>query len=241
MTIGIISRNNNALASLVAQISSETTGMVEPRELRVLLQDTGQLACETGELLMRLQKTEGQSARQRTMLSKLSRDFQFVLRRFQQLAQQASQHVRQRHVNRPQGDGSAATLSDQERLYDEQVGLLEADHMQQLIHQKLEREAVARANLHILEEREQMIKQVETTVGEVNEIFGDLAGLVSEQGIVVDHISIAIEKTVAQTSMASGELRHASHNRQRERSRTCCLYVGVVLASVFILLIVSSK
>ena len=43
-----------------------------------------------------------------------------------------------------------------------------------------------------------MIKQVETTVGEVNEIFVDLAGLVSEQGENVDHISTAIEKTAAQ-------------------------------------------
>ena len=51
--IGIISRNNSVLASLIAQMDSENTD--EPGELRILLQDTSALARETGEQLLRMQ------------------------------------------------------------------------------------------------------------------------------------------------------------------------------------------
>ena len=41
----------------------------------------------------------------------------------------------------------------------------------------------------------QIISQVETTLGEVGEIFTELAGLVNEQSANIDHISSAIENT----------------------------------------------
>lgn len=88
--IGIISRNNGVLAGM--QASGD-----DARELRTLLQDTGALARETSERLMSLQRGQhasGMPARQRTMLNKLNKDFEFVLRKFQSLAQSSasSQH-----------------------------------------------------------------------------------------------------------------------------------------------------
>ena len=201
-TIGIISRNNNALASLVAQMSADAA--FEPRDLRILLQDTGELAHETGERLMTLQKSDALSARQRTMLNKLNKDFQFVLRRFQQLAQQASQHARRRQVERRHAGNHQGTFSDrnEEPLYDEQHGLLEAERVQHEAQVKMQRETAAEVSLQTVEERERMIKQVERTVGEVNEIFADLAGLVSEQATHIDRISTNIENTASQARAA---------------------------------------
>ncbi|KOO33503.1 putative Syntaxin7A [Chrysochromulina tobinii] len=96
--IGIMSRNNSVLSSMLSHLTAgdEPT---EPRELRVLLQDTGLIARETGELLLSLQQSVGQESgpsadRQRSMLNKLNKDFQFVLKRFQQLAEQSAQHAR---------------------------------------------------------------------------------------------------------------------------------------------------
>ncbi|KAL3913420.1 MAG: hypothetical protein SGPRY_007983 [Prymnesium sp.] len=218
-TIGIISRNNTALASLIAQLSADSSSQLEPRELRLLLHDTSQLARETGQRLMNLQKAEGQPARERTMLNKLSKDFQFVLRRFQQLAQQVSHHSRRRPLDR-RGEGDGV---EDDPVYDEQHGLLEAERVQQETQLKLQREAAARADLHILGEREKMIKQVETTVGEVNEIFVDLAGLVSEQGAHIDHISTAIEKTAVQASAPhSRPSIHLESGTHFDPSRSAC-------------------
>ena len=66
---------------------------MDARELRVLLQDTGVIARETGELLLSLQRDA--TPRQRTMLAKLNKDFQSVLHRFQQLAEQSARHAQQ--------------------------------------------------------------------------------------------------------------------------------------------------
>lgn len=236
-SIGIISRNNNALASMVAQMSADASTDIEPRDLSMLLQDTGQLARETGQRLVSLQRTDALPARQRTMHGKLNKDFQFVLRRFQQLAQQASQNARRRQQDRRHGGGaSTSELQADEPVYDERQGLMEAERVQQEVQEQLQRERVARANMESMAERERMIKQVETTVGEVNEIFVDLAGLVQEQGTHIDHISTAIEKTSHETTRANVELRSASNYKSKMRSRTCCLYLAVVLGGFIVLL-----
>lgn len=94
--IGIISRNNGVLAGM--QASGD-----DARELRTLLQDTGALARETSERLMSLQRGQhasGMPARQRTMLNKLNKDFEFVLRRFQKLAQSSASSQRRPANNR---------------------------------------------------------------------------------------------------------------------------------------------
>ena len=80
--------------------------------------------------------------------------------------------------------------------------------------------------------------QVATTVGEVREIFTELATLVSEQGTHIDQISSAIENTAHQASRAAGELQVASRYASRNRSRLCCCYLsGVVMAVVLLLLL----
>ena len=94
--VGILSRNNGALASMLSLLNAGEMPS-EPKELRILLQDTGHLARETGELLLRLQQecalNEAGSGREQVALGKLSRDFQLVLRRFQQLAEDSAQHA----------------------------------------------------------------------------------------------------------------------------------------------------
>ena len=74
-----------------------------------------------------------------------------------------------------------------------------------------------------------MISQVEQTVGEVNEIFKDLAGLVSEQSEHIEHISSSIENTVSQAARAKEQLRLASLAKGRLRSLHCWLGLIVVL------------
>lgn len=106
--IGIISRNNGVLAGL--QASGD-----EARELRTLLQDTGALARETSEQLMSLQRGQhasGMPARQRTMLNKLNKDFEFVLRRFQQLAQSSASSQQRRPASNRRAAAPAASSQD---------------------------------------------------------------------------------------------------------------------------------
>ncbi|CAL5330363.1 unnamed protein product [Camellia sinensis] len=58
-------------------------------------------------------------------------------------------------------------------------------------------------NEYIIEEREQGIEEIQQQIGEVNEIFKDLAVLVHEQGVMIDDISSNIESSHAGTAQAT--------------------------------------
>ena len=89
----------------------------------------------------------------------------------------------------------------------------------------------------MLAEREQIISQVETTLGEVGEIFAELGQLVNEQQSNIDHISSAIENTAVQASRAADELWTASKYQHRGRSRTCLCVAGLAVGLVLFLVV----
>lgn len=240
--IGIISRNNGVLAGMISQND-------EARELRTLLRDTSSLAKETSDQLLALQRGQhanGMPARQRTMLNKLNKDFEFVLRRFQQLAQSSASQQRKPASRRPAGTmatGSHDSLQGEEPppAKAERRGLLDADREEQEAarQQMQEQIQVARATQESVRERERAIQQIETTVSEVNEIFVDLGKLVSGQTAQIETISSNVENTVVQTVRAREELHHASRAKSRTRSRVCCLMLAAILAAVLFIMIMS--
>jgi syntaxin 7 len=241
--IGIISRNNGVLAGM--QASGD-----DARELRTLLQDTGALARETSERLMSLQRGQhasGMPARQRTMLNKLNKDFEFVLRRFQKLAQSSANSQRRpansRRAAAPaSAQGTLPSGSDDDpSASSERRGLLaaEQEEEEQARRQRLEQIQVARATQENVVERERAIKQIETTVSEVNEIFIDLGKLVAGQTEQINTISSAIENTVAQTVRAREELQLASRSKSRLRSRLCCLMLGSIIAGLLLVIVMN--
>ncbi len=266
--IGIISRNNSVLSSMLSHLTAgdEPT---EPRELRVLLQDTGLIARETGELLLSLQQGVGHETgagadRQRSMLNKLNKDFQFVLRRFQQLAEQSAQHARLEDLEAARrsngaasnggaaggtGGGSAGCIAgasgtlpgpeDDDDPSAERNPLLSSDDgpLGQQQQQQQQQRQSALATAEAMAERERMISQVESTVVEVKEIFSELASIVSDQTEKIEHISSAIENTADKARAATDELREASRYQAQARKRKCCLYAAG-LAGLTVLLMV---
>eukprot|EP01018_Ginkgo_biloba_P013285 Gb_21907 [translate_table: standard] len=76
--------------------------------------------------------------------------------------------------------------------------------------QQLDNEVVF--NEAIIEEREQGIKEIQEQIGEVNDIFKDLAVLVYEQGVIIDDIDSNIESSHAATVQAKTQLVKASKN-----------------------------
>ena len=91
----------------------------------------------------------------------------------------------------------------------------------------------------VVVERERAIKQIETTVSEVNEIFIDLGKLVAGQTEQINTISSAIENTVEQTVRAREELQLASRSKSRLRSRICCLMLGSIIAGLLLVIVMN--
>ncbi|XP_069701712.1 syntaxin-12 isoform X2 [Periplaneta americana] len=93
-------------------------------------------------------------------------------------------------------------------------------------------------NLQMLEEQEQAIRQLESDISDVNQIFKELGAMVHEQGEVIDSIEASVEKTEVFVNEGTGQLRQAS-NYQTGRRKKKALMLGIagVICAVILLII----
>lgn len=90
---------------------------------------------------------------------------------------------------------------------------------------------------NLIIEREGEIRQIEQSVGELNELFRDVAHIVREQGEVLDVIDHNVENTLTDTRGADVELRSASRYQKSARNKACCLLL--ILAIVLIIVVLA--
>lgn len=87
-------------------------------------------------------------------------------------------------------------------------------------------------------ERESEIRNIEQSVGELNELFRDVAHIVHEQGGQLDTISGNVQNVATDTQHADRELRSASRYQKSARGKACCLLVILAIVLVIIILAV---
>ncbi|KAK9811271.1 hypothetical protein WJX72_000992 [[Myrmecia] bisecta] len=94
-------------------------------------------------------------------------------------------------------------------------------------------------NEALIDERDQGIAEISQQITEVQEIFGDLAVLVNDQGEMLDDIEANISRVEGRTRDAGVELVKAERSQRKARTRMCCmlLAVGAVLAVLMIILL----
>ncbi|KAF3639852.1 Syntaxin-21 [Capsicum annuum] len=168
---------------------------------------------------------------------KLAKDFQSVLKKFQKAQQLEAQReaaytpfISQEIISSgsPELPISSSTSPDSGSIF------LESKR-QDII--QLEHEIVL--NGAIIEEREQGIIEIQQQIGELNEMFKDLALLVHEQGTMLDDISSNIESSHDATAQAAKQLNKASKIQQCNSSMSCLLLVifGVILLIIIVLVL----
>lgn len=88
-------------------------------------------------------------------------------------------------------------------------------------------------------ERETEIRNIEQSVGELNELFRDVAHIVTEQGGQLDIISENVQNVTQDTRGANVELRSASRYQKNARNRACCVFVilAVILAIIVLAIV----
>jgi hypothetical protein len=87
-------------------------------------------------------------------------------------------------------------------------------------------------------EREAEIRNIEQSVGELNELFRDVAHIVHEQGGQLDIISENVENVTTDTRGANVELRSASRYQKNARSKMCCLLI--ILAVILTIIVLAA-
>ncbi|KAJ9132916.1 hypothetical protein P3X46_033734 [Hevea brasiliensis] len=168
--------------------------------------------------------------------AKLARDFQTTLQEFQKVQKLASERESTYSPSLPASSLTAASGSGEyvapSMDQDTQPFLMEQKRQEVLL---LDNEIAF--NEAIIDEREQGIREIQEQIGQVNDIFKDLAVLVHEQGVVIDDIHSNIESSAAATNQAKVQLARASKS-VKSRSSWCWWLLGIfVLAVVIVLLI----
>ncbi|KAK4769542.1 hypothetical protein SAY86_027692 [Trapa natans] len=168
--------------------------------------------------------------------AKLAKDFQAVLKEFQKAQRLAAE--RETAYALPQAALPSSYSSNEldissDKTPEKQALLVESQRQEVLL---LDNEIVF--NEAIIEEREQGIQEIQQQIGEVNDIFKDLAVLVHEQGTMIDDIGTHIENSHAATAQANSNLVKAAKTQRSNSSLACLLLVifGVVLLIVIIVL-----
>ncbi|GKU95793.1 hypothetical protein SLEP1_g9110 [Rubroshorea leprosula] len=215
-------------------------------ELREKLRKTrlhiGQLVKDTSAKLKQASETDHQanvSASKKVTDAKLAKDFQAVLKEFQKAQRLAAERETAYTPFVPQAVASSSYEASEVDVSSDKTGeqralLVESRRQEVLL---LDNEIAF--NDAIIEEREQGIQEIQQQIGEVNEIFKDLAVLVHEQGAMIDDIGSHIENSQAATAQGKSQLAKAAKTQRSNSSLACLLLVifGVVLLIVIIVLV----
>ncbi|XP_053309422.1 syntaxin-16 isoform X2 [Spea bombifrons] len=97
--------------------------------------------------------------------------------------------------------------------------------------------ALVEQNTMVVEEREREIRQVVQSISDLNEIFRELAGMVVEQGTVLDRIDYNVEQSCIKTEEGLKQLQKAEQYQKKNRKMLAILILFVVLLVLIVVLI----
>ena len=228
--LSTLTSNITSLARQVSLLGTKReTDRVRER-VQNLVEETGTGFKDVGEGLKKAGQWPDLNAHQKYTQGKLSADFRASLGEFQLLSRRALEKQRESKAAL-EAEGESATSPSQ-------TGGQQSQHLVEAPQLANQSEVDFQESLII--ERESEIRNIEQSVGELNELFRDVATMVHDQGAMVDSIEQNVEGVAEDTRGADRELRSASNYQKRARSKACCLMlilavvlVVVVLAGVY--------
>lgn len=220
-----ISRLSNQVALLGTR---RETDRVRER-VQDLLSETGDGFKDVGEGLKKVQAWHDLGPSQKYTQGKLNQEFKASLSEFQGLQRQALEKQR-----------ASATAA---RTALETEGGPQSPDQHQKQQQQLQAQQPRLADQSevdfqesLIIERESEIRNIEQSVGELNELFRDVAHMVHEQGQSLDIISDNVTQTRDDTQNADQQLRTASRHQKSARGKACCLLLILVIVLTVVIL-----
>ncbi|TIA97182.1 hypothetical protein E3P94_02941 [Wallemia ichthyophaga] len=170
----------------------------------------------------------------RNTQSKISRDFSGALQSFQRMQKDAAERTKlstEKELSR-RVEGAAQPAQPDEVLYNHQdiyQGELQEEQQQQQeqhqqqIHPRRITEAEMAYQDGLIEERDHEIRDIETGIHELNDIFRDLGGIVVEQGGMLDNIESNVDNISSDANRANDQLISAHEYQRKAGKRALCL------------------
>ncbi|KAJ5747783.1 uncharacterized protein N7511_009479 [Penicillium nucicola] len=220
-----ISRLSNQIALLGTKRDTERVR----ERVHNLLEETRAGFKDVGEGIKKVQTWEDVNPSQKWTQQKLSSEFKATLDEFQTVQRRALEKQRASAVA-----ARTAAEDGEHQLIDTDVQLQE----QQLEEQhRMANQGEVDFQESLIIERETEIRNIEQSVGELNELFRDVAHIVTEQGGQLDIISENVQNVTQDTRGANVELRSASRYQKNARNRACCLFV--ILAVILLIIVLA--
>ncbi|KAI4229002.1 MAG: hypothetical protein L6R36_001239 [Xanthoria steineri] len=229
-----------SLTSSIARLSQQINLLGTKREtdrvrerVNDLLEESRSGFKDVGERVKKLTTWEDLNPSQKYTQQKLSREFQASGTEFQTLQrtalekQRASASAARTAVD--SGDPSSAPP------YGDSTGQQQSQ-VQEQEQLRLASQDEVDFQESLIIERESEIRNIEQSVGELNELFRDVAHIVREQGDQLNTIDANVENVRGDTRQADIELRSASRYQKASRNKACCLLLilGVVLVIIIL-------
>ncbi|KIR96752.1 syntaxin 7 [Cryptococcus deuterogattii 2001/935-1] len=180
----------------------------------------------------------GELATRKPIQTKLSKEFTNAITAFQRVQKLSAEKQRlyvenqKRKVNK--------LVEESEEAHDEPRGSVELEQVQtqqQVQHvsaQELEFQET------LIAEREAEIREIESGIHELNDIFRDLGTMVVEQGGLIDNIESNVISVARDSSSAAEELTTAHEYQRKAGKRMVCLLIILAIVAAVILLAVSN-
>jgi len=226
--------NVKGIFKLVDQLGTGRDSAALRKSLHDLSDTTRAMAKRGTEDLKKLTEQQAKLPHQKASLAKTSHDFQMSLVNFQR-AQQLSAE-RQRTV--VQGVKMAVEDHNDESEANEPPSS-PSQRQAQLLQAQLSPHELAYQE-SLIQEREADIREIESGVHELAEIFRDLGTLVHQQGGMLDNIENNIDSVHVDTSRAAEELTQAHEYQRRAGRRAACLMLILIVVVAIVLLAVLS-
>lgn len=230
-----------SLTSNISRLSNQVALLGTKREtdrvrerVQDLLEETSSGFKDVGEGLKKVQAWHDVGPSQKYTQGKLNNEFKATLTEFQVIQRTAleKQRASATAARTALDEGSSTSAPGQPGQQQQQQQQQEQEQL------RLADQSEVDFQESLIVERESEIRNIEQSVGELNELFRDVAHMVHEQGQSLDIISDNVTSTRDDTRGADQNLRTASRHQRNSRNKMCCLLL--ILAVVLTIVILAA-
>ncbi|XP_048850461.1 syntaxin-12-like isoform X2 [Brienomyrus brachyistius] len=235
-----ITHNTAQIKSLVNQIGTRQDTSEMRENLQQLQQNTNQLAKESNRLIkdlgsLPLPTSPSEQRQQKIQKERLMNDFTAALGNLQAEQRRAAQRGKD-SVARARA-ASRLSQSEDGNREDPLISFEYQDAWGQTGAQTQE-PSITEEDLELIKERETSLRQLESDIMDVNQIFKDLAVMIHDQGDVVDSIEANVESTQVHVEHAVDQLHQTAHYQDKSRKKMCVLILVLTVVAVVLAIVI---
>lgn len=242
---------NNSISTLekaIRQIGTASDSNILRSKIQQMLQNTNAAISQTKQCMEQLGHVARTLEKQKKVqFERIANDFHDTVQRYGSVQKRVANKMRSSPSvpAKPQNQGGTLGFGEEDG-YDQKTPLMREENEEkrrQMQAQMQQQDAAIDYDLNLIQEREEQIRQIESTMLDVNEIFKDLSMMVSEQGDMIDSIEANVDRAGDNVEEGTKQLSTALKYQKKARRKMCCIFgiLAVIAVVITIILVVTLK